>query len=511
MNKIIVEKSLRYIVQVIFLSIILMLLYSSCRSDISSGIGGYTYSKTSFLLNVLFIIAAYFVMGGAYWLIHSRLHITVGRKAMIAVTILNAAFMLLFIMNTQLAPLGDQLDVMDAAAALARGDNSDWLEEGYMFFFPFQNGIVLALYFVTLLFGEGRYVLLQLLNAVFMLVLLYALYRTLKLMKIGENAARWIYVLMPLWFPLTMYVTYIYGIIVGLMFAMLAVMFMYKYFDSKKLRYMLVSSVCMAISAVLKQNYLIIMIAMIIMLIYHGIHISSWKPLINIIPVIVFYIFLSASVDYTVEKLTGVDTPKGTPKSAWVAMGITADEGWYNGYNQYVYVKNGYDYSATKEECNDYIRKRIEFYIDKPRIAAEYFKKKIKVMWEEPTFECFEIQSGRDSNIEIPDFVKSCIGIGERLNNRLWKCLNAAKKLIYAGTALYIVVNWRKPDLYRLLFAIVFIGGFLFHIAWEVKSQYGVSYFFLIIPYAIRGWADAALLLTSKISKIRRKNACENA
>lgn len=504
------ESILKYIVQTIFLLLMLMLLYLSCKSTVFIETGGDIIFNNDSLIKNIIIMAMLFAVGSiAYAALHDRLHYTIGRKMLIAASILNAALILAFVLATQYIPVSDELYIMNAAADLARGDNSQWLAGGYMFNYPFQNGIVLAVYLITLLFGESRYVLLQILNVVFMLVSLYALYRTLKLMRIGSNAAEWIYLLMPLWFPITMYVTFIYGNLVGLMFAMLAVMFMYQYFDSKKRRFMAASIVCIAVSAVLKSNYLITMIAMIIMLIYHSIHSRSWKPLINIIFVIAAYICLSSCVDYTVERLTGVETPDGIPMTAWAVMGITNDEGygWFNGYNNYVYYKNGYDYSAAKEECNEYIRKRVELYIDKPRFAARYFKGKIKSIWAEPTFQCFDIQTTRETMISVPGFLKSCIYEGGTLNKLLLGLLDIMQTLIYAGAALYIMANWKKSDMYRLLFAIIFIGGFIFHFVWESKGQYTIIYFFLIIPYAIKGWGDTFVLAGSCISEFLKRRA----
>ena len=39
----------------------------------------------------------------------------------------------------------------------------------------------------------------------------------------------------------------------------------------------------------------------------------------------------------------------------------------------------------------------------------------------------------------------------------------------------------------RLIPAVIFIGGFLFHLFWEAKSQYTAFYVLLLIPDAVRG------------------------
>lgn len=39
-----------------------------------------------------------------------------------------------------------------------------------------------------------------------------------------------------------------------------------------------------------------------------------------------------------------------------------------------------------------------------------------------------------------------------------------------------------------LIFPLIFIGGFIFHLFWEAKGQYTISYFLLLFPVAIAGY-----------------------
>ena len=44
--------------------------------------------------------------------------------------------------------------------------------------------------------------------------------------------------------------------------------------------------------------------------------------------------------------------------------------------------------------------------------------------------------------------------------------------------------------LHRLLLPMIFIGGFIFHLFWEAKGQYTITYFALLIPYCAKGLMD---------------------
>lgn len=48
------------------------------------------------------------------------------------------------------------------------------------------------------------------------------------------------------------------------------------------------------------------------------------------------------------------------------------------------------------------------------------------------------------------------------------------------------------------LFAVVFIGGFLFHIFWEAACEYMLPYFIMIVPYGVMGLKDAMGIIADK-------------
>ena len=73
--------------------------------------------------------------------------------------------------------------------------------------------------------------------------------------------------------------------------------------------------------------------------------------------------------------------------------------------------------------------------------------------------------------------------------NVLVQYMDTMETIIFFGTLIYIVINFKKIKFKEMFFAIVFIGGFIFHIIWEAKCQYTITYFILIIPYAVKGYS----------------------
>ena len=57
--------------------------------------------------------------------------------------------------------------------------------------------------------------------------------------------------------------------------------------------------------------------------------------------------------------------------------------------------------------------------------------------------------------------------------------------------------------LHRLLLPTIFIGGFLFHLFWEAKSQYTITYFVLLMPYCAKGLMDMTNEMIDQLLKVR--------
>jgi hypothetical protein len=79
----------------------------------------------------------------------------------------------------------------------------------------------------------------------------------------------------------------------------------------------------------------------------------------------------------------------------------------------------------------------------------------------------------------------------------LW-VLDRIMSAVYFGCLCYLVFRRKEPDIVLRIGYIIFLGGFLFHIFWEGKSQYILPYFVLLIPFAVCGlWG-----LTEQIAEL---------
>lgn len=81
----------------------------------------------------------------------------------------------------------------------------------------------------------------------------------------------------------------------------------------------------------------------------------------------------------------------------------------------------------------------------------------------------------------------------EELCNLLTKCVLI---VIYTSALCFLV---RQKDDRAQLFYLYFIGGFIFHLFWEAKSQYVYTYVFMLLPICanelcvLQSWLDDKL------------------
>ena len=178
---------------------------------------------------------------------------------------------------------------------------------------------------------------------------------------------------------------------------------------------------------------------------------------------------------------------------AWVQMGLEESKrgpGWYNGYQVKLFQKADGDADLAAAWAQADLRKTISDMAEEPAKAADFFVRKIESIWAEPTFQSLWIQEVKGFGWLFPAFARSLFKEGGTANEVYWELCNAVQTMVYAGALLFAVFRFRRVQFQGLLFAVIFIGGFLFHLFWEAKGQYAVSYFVLLIPYAVLGIQD---------------------
>lgn len=411
--------------------------------------------------------------------------------------------LILWITCTQLPPVADQRSVLQIANFLHLRDFTEYKE--YISMYHNQLGQVAILYFLQFLLGPYNFIAIQILNSIAIVLIIYVLSTIAQILFCG-NYKNICTIVLVLFIPLSLYVTFIYGNLWGLAFSLLAILMEYKYLKNNSFKYVLGIASSLTIAILLKSNYLIFMVGILIFLVLDFIRNLNWKSILSIFIIIVVYFMGSFLLEKGFYDLTEVNLEDGIPSVAWIAMGLQESDmapGWYNEFNRNTYLFNGKNADIVSDISIKSIKYSIENFIENPKYAIKFFYQKIVSQWNNPTFQGFWINE-RPSNIEQSVGVHS-IMYG-KLNKVLTEFMNIYQSIILEGVLCYIILGIKKIKINELIFAVIFIGGFIFHLFWEAKAQYTFTYFVLLIPYAVRGYNDFTDWLLKRINTKRLRS-----
>lgn len=498
-----IEKICVYFASLIFGGILLYLLLMSMNSTSICYSGEHTYYLKDSPTGHILVIAA---LMGIILLIKNKFHAKAPHSFLKICVSASSAAIVLLVLLTQLEPISDQEKVMLASKQFLMGNYSAWEPGGYAFYFRHQNGIILITAGILRLIGTYNYVGLQLINAVLLTLSLYLVYR-ISLRVFGRSysenavsAALFFYV--PLWF----FATFIYGTVIGFAAMMASVFFTLRYLDDGKWQDALGAALFMALAATAKSNYYIMLIAVGIMLVVKLAG-ANWKRALTLILLTAVCVTGAAKgVDAVIESHTGKELSAGQPAEVWVAMGLSEGwlaPGWINGMSDYIYRDSGFDREKTRWASRNYISQFAERAKTEEKYAERFFTKKTASEWNNPVFECFQLLEDRGTKISVPVWLQRFINTGTLSNRMVGGIFNYVQTIILFGALMYLILTVRNMRIEELLFGIVFIGGFLFHMFWEACCTYTIPYFVLLIPYSVNGYGAVC----DRISAVKAKNA----
>lgn len=511
------EKFITCTVKIIFVTIIIFLLSwvmgYTCRVDIDEIT---FYEKDSIIRNIITIIISIILciliaFGLSKCNSEKNKFITKTiKKIAITIAVIWTIFSIIWILSTQLKPRADQHYVMNTARNIANGNYSDFEKGSYMDIYPDQSGIVMFMFLVGMFLGKYNYVAIQLLNVVGMLISYYYIYKICNIIfKEKSRIEKYIILIsMFLYIQMAFYTTFVYGNIFGLMFSLIGIYFELSYFEENKIFRIIISFICISLSIIMKANYLVTLLAMLGLLIYEAIFKNKYKYFLLVIVLIAFYIVGNKLVVFSIEKTTNKQLSAGVPKLAWIEMGLQEGgfaSGWYNEYNRKVYLMNNCDTKETEMAIKEDFKNTVKKHSENPKEFVQYIKEKIVSQWVNPTFQCFWVNQNRKTNIDIPKWAQSIIK-EEGSYKYLVEYMDIMQTIILFGTLFYIINNFKEIEFKKLIFAIVFIGGFLFHILWEAKCQYTITYFILLIPYSVIGYSEIIERVRKKIEYRKTQN-----
>lgn len=424
---------------------------------------------------------------------------------------------------TKLHPSSDPAKVFEIAMEWRRGDFSAFEVEGYLFRYPFQSGIVLFYYLLSFPFGVDHYVGPQLVNVICLaaiyglLVKLFCLFSSMEGGGEAKGRQTAVYLGLLAWVPLFFYVTYLYGILPGMALSLGAVYFTGRYLMTRRYRYVAAASLCMGLATVMKMNCLIYLIAIICFLVYDAIvqffsadREKRAKGIASLLFIVCMWAGVALCTQFCnrlVEGITGQKLGEGEVMLSWVVMGMQEaplGPGGYNGYNSEIFTEHNYDTEEITEACLADLEKIVtrmsEYPVDE---GIPFLARKTAFQWNDPTFISLDRTRGRKSDADIPVWLRSLIEGRGSVGLSVW--LNYMQTLILLGVLAFLLLRWDRGSIYELMMAVVFLGGYLFHMFWESSASYTIPYFTFLIPYGVCGMAEWAAFLEKAVVRLQGK------
>ena len=406
-----------------------------------------------------------------------------------------AALSLWWVLAAGVRPEADQLTVISIADAWRNNKFDELLKGGYLYKYPHQIGLVMFYYLTSFICGQGNTLFWQILNIPALIFGVLFLARTAGVLFPAKWTVPAVTGCCCLFLPMLFYTSFNYGTLYGFFCSMAAFYLLVRFLRDGGWGRMLGMAVLAALAVELKQNYLVSLLAMAAVLLLNAIREKKLRPVIGAALLFAASFLLSGGVSRAAENMSGIPASQGVPKTAWIMMGLEESKrapGWYNDDTLKLYEACGEDTQTADASARAEIKARLSKFKADPAYAAEFFSKKTASQWDEPTFQCFWVSSVRKSFDGSPQAVKDILAGGASL--RIEGFLRYYEMFVCLGVLCFIIFRRGGLSESALLFAVTFIGGFLFHTFWEAKAEYTFLYFALLIPYAVQGWTAAALL-----------------
>lgn len=385
--------------------------------------------------------------------------------------------------------------------------------------YPFQYSFVRYVKFVFTFLGTDNYYALQILNVLYLWLIVFFTVKNTRFMFDREQYH--IGVILMLFFPLSFYVTYIYGNLLSLALSLASAYYLLRFLTKEGCLWLnfLLIAVLNTLAILAKSNALIFTVAEICIIFLFLVKKAEKKTFLrNILLIAVLlaaYALSAAAVNRSLAKYTGSDKV-GAPKIAWIAMGLQAGEfaeGWQNCYNRDVYWDNGCDTETAAALSMASIRESVHGFLEDPKYCVKFFYRKICSEWMNPSFDAIkeiEWMTVQNPNTEIRYSAPARWFLnrspGKSLDDThffLNEYLRIYELAIFAGAFLYLII--RRLRAADCLFMVVFIGGFMFHIFWEAACKYMLPYFVMLIPYGVIGLTDFRDIVAERLRRLGQK------
>ncbi len=402
----------------------------------------------------------------------------------------------IWVMSSQVMPSEDSGTVTTASARAANND-FEWMELPYFSYYSYQLGYILfneILIRIYHIFSKSTsLIFLEILNVVFLaaiyagiLILVKKLFRDERIHHL--TAFLMLFSIQPL-----LACVFVYGIYPGMLFAVWGIVFEVCYFQTEKIRYIPLSAICIALAYTIKPNYLICLVAMLIVII---VKMTGALKNIQKLAVCSAYILLSCVLSFSLpnyiassyENRSGIELQESIPMTSFIAMGLNESSnapGWYNYWHTISnFEQHNFHTESASQASVEEIKKRIKYFSENKIYRNEFFYKKFVSQWNETSYQSIWNNKVR-MQYQEKGKIANWLCYEEEQNVKSY--MDIYSQLIFTGVLFGSLVCFRKKEIMQVFFPLIIIGGMMYHLLAESKSQYAMPYYILMTGFAAVG------------------------
>ncbi|MCI6580995.1 MAG: hypothetical protein MSH15_03235 [Oscillospiraceae bacterium] len=426
----------------------------------------------------------------------------------------------IWVISSQASPINDQYCVANAAN-MAAENNYTFMEDRYFSNYPFQLGMVLFYEIQIRLFSRfcDTIIYTEIINVI-CLALAYAGLITL-IGKLFDNKRMQIFSAIAMMFSVqpVLYTTFVYAVIPGITFTIYALLFEIKYFETESRRkyiFALLSVIFMALAVMVKTNNYIGLVALIVCAAVKFLKRKKIADLVYIAVLAAVSVNILSAVSFLYEKRSGTELGEPVPMTGYIAMGLDDPhsvlgcnaKGWYSNYyttgNHY---NHNYETKKSSEFAVNAIKEKLKYFVSDYAYANDFFYEKNTSQWNEPSFACLWINlivyrfNGAEPGKLAAKVIETNAGDSW---SGLYEYMNVFQMLIYMSAFAGVFVCFKKKDIFCSSLILIVLGGFMYHMIFEGKSQYIMPYFILLTGFSGVG-TEVLVSKTSSFINSRKK------
>lgn len=306
----------------------------------------------------------------------------------------------------------------------------------------------------------------------------------------GMGGEMGVHALYLLFLPMPFYCTYVYGTIPMMFLTACSLLCFVRYVRRGDAKNGVGFALCMGLSAVMKPNAMIPMLAVAICAVLHAMRSRDFRAIGYAVLMAALCVLLPRLAVWQYELRSGARFTGDISMLARLVMGFqrsATGAGWFNNYIDQ-YSTWLMEPEAAKQLILADLREIFAGFAAAPATFVRFAAEKCASLWLEPTYSTLWHGVVCETTGRFNGLANMVYRETGALRMPLERIMDALQQAVYVLSVVGAAGCMKKRgDPVQVLLPAIVLGGFLYHLLFEAKSQYVFVYAFFLMPLAAQG------------------------